>query len=197
MVSYLIKIENFNHANNHKSPGMKKEIVNVVNIKDKIIDIDEKDNCHNLGKWHRCSVIYVYSSEGLIVQKRSKSKTIEASKLDISASGHVRINESYKEGANRELYEELGIRSELTKIGKTRHSQVHHKKCIDSQHYMIYATEYDGNIKIDENELESASMFKIEDIDKLIEGKPELFASGFLATYPIFRKYFEFLNEKV
>ena len=81
----------------------------------------------------------------------------------------VRINESYKEGANRELYEELGIRSELTKIGKTRHSQVHHKKCIDSQHYMIYATEYDGNIKIDENELESVRLFKFEEIEKLIE----------------------------
>jgi|APSaa5957512622_1039677.scaffolds.fasta_scaffold201009_1 isopentenyl-diphosphate Delta-isomerase len=175
--------------------NLNKEFVNVVNIKDKIIDVDEKDNCHKLGLWHRCSVIYVYSNEGLIIQKRAKNKQIEAGKLDHSAAGHVRMNESYSEGAIRELYEELGIRLNLTKIGKTKFSQVISKNCIDNQHYMVYASEYGGNIIIDENELESVRLFKFEEIEKLIEKKPKLFAAGFLATFPVFRKYLDFLKE--
>ena len=61
---------------------------------------------------HRASYILVFNSAGeLFVQKRTKTKDIYPGYRDVTAGGVVQGGESYEQSAERELSEELGVRS--------------------------------------------------------------------------------------
>jgi isopentenyldiphosphate isomerase len=63
---------------------------------------------------HRACYILVFNRMGeLFVQKRTESKDIYPGFYDVAAGGVVLAGESYEESADRELFEELGISTEL------------------------------------------------------------------------------------
>ena len=60
---------------------------------------------------HRSTYILVFNSQGaLYVQKRTMTKDVFPGYYDPAAGGVVLAGESYEESAQRELYEEMGIR---------------------------------------------------------------------------------------
>ncbi|GJQ12780.1 hypothetical protein GpartN1_g4571.t1 [Galdieria partita] len=64
---------------------------------------------------HRASYILVlYSDDKIIVQKRTKHKDYCPGYYEVTAGGVNSFGESKEECAERELFEELGIRSPLT-----------------------------------------------------------------------------------
>ncbi|XOF34813.1 MAG: NUDIX hydrolase YfcD [Candidatus Electrothrix sp. YB6] len=61
---------------------------------------------------HRASYILVFNRAGeLFIQKRTASKDIYPGYWDVAAGGVVQAGETYEESAERELAEELGVRS--------------------------------------------------------------------------------------
>lgn len=85
----------------------------IVNESDEVIGTMPKSEAHKNGTLHRISVVYVENDKGeILVQSRVDGY------LDHSAAGHLDPEESYKEAAQRELFEELGIKDvELKYIG--------------------------------------------------------------------------------
>lgn len=85
----------------------------IVNESDEVIGTMPKSEAHKNGTLHRISVVYVENDKGeILVQSRVDGY------LDHSAAGHLDPGESYKEAAQRELFEELGIKDvELKYIG--------------------------------------------------------------------------------
>ena len=68
---------------------------------------------------HRIAHILVFDDrERMLLQMRSKTKFFCPNHWVTSAGGHVSSGEDYKQGALRELEEELGIKSELEFISK-------------------------------------------------------------------------------
>ena len=68
---------------------------------------------------HRSVGVVIFNENGdVLLQKRSKSKDIEPGKWTISASGHVTWGQEYLEAAGRELFEELGVKTELSFVKK-------------------------------------------------------------------------------
>jgi len=64
---------------------------------------------------HRASYILVFDRRGrLFIQKRTMNKDVYPGHYDVAAGGVVLAGESYEESAERELFEELGIRAPLT-----------------------------------------------------------------------------------
>ena len=60
---------------------------------------------------HRSTYILVFNAQGaLYVQKRTMTKDVFPGYYDPAAGGVVLAGESYEESAQRELYEEMGIR---------------------------------------------------------------------------------------
>jgi HAD superfamily hydrolase (TIGR01509 family) len=90
---------------------------------DDVIWVDEDDNelgviprekAHREGLLHRIAVIYLTRKDGqILIQERISGR------LDHSSAGHVDPGESYLQAAQRELEEELGIKDDLVKLGKT------------------------------------------------------------------------------
>lgn len=94
------------------------ELVEVVDKNDKSLMVMPLDEVHRQSLMHRSVLILVYDMKNkLYLQKRGKNKSLYPGRLDISASGHVQQGESREDAAVRELYEELGLRTDrLTRI---------------------------------------------------------------------------------
>lgn len=68
---------------------------------------------------HRATYILVVNSKNeLCIQHRSPNKDYCPGMLDLAAGGVVNAGEAYLPSAQRELQEELGIRSPLTELGE-------------------------------------------------------------------------------
>lgn len=91
------------------------EIFVVVDKNDKIIGYRTRYECHhNKQLIHRVTAVAVFNDQGqILLQKRSKNKDVNPGLYTLSVSGHVSKGESYKQAAQRELREELGIQSPL------------------------------------------------------------------------------------
>ena len=91
------------------------EYVVLVDEKDNRIDVMEKSQAHLEGKLHRAVSVFIFNSKAeMLLQQRSKIK-YHSGKLWTNAScSHPRPAESNYDAANRRLYEEMGIKCELT-----------------------------------------------------------------------------------
>jgi isopentenyldiphosphate isomerase len=104
---------------NKNTTDDQKELLTEVDENDNVIGPVARETCHNqtTKPWHRTTSIYIFNVKGEIyLTRKSKTKDTGASKLNISASGHVDFGDSYKETAKRELEEELGLNTELEEI---------------------------------------------------------------------------------
>ncbi len=98
---------------------MHNEYLAVVDEFDNIIDRRPRREIHASGFRHRAVHILVFNDQGqLFLQKRSMKKDLNKGLWDTSAAGHVDDSESYDSCAPRELWEELGITSELNALFK-------------------------------------------------------------------------------
>ena len=95
----------------------KKELLEVVDENNQVIGIADRQEMHKKGFRHRSVHIFIFNPQGnLYLQKRSPSKDQYPEHWDTSAAGHTDPGESPLEAAQRELWEELGLKVELTKV---------------------------------------------------------------------------------
>jgi 8-oxo-dGTP pyrophosphatase MutT (NUDIX family) len=103
---------------------------------------------------HRATYILVFNSSGeLYVQKRTQTKDVFPGYYDVAAGGVVLAGESYEEGAVRELAEELGIRG-IRLWGRA------------------FSCVYDGNLVLQQEEIESGTFMKVDEVLRLAETEP-------------------------
>lgn len=90
------------------------EIFDVYNRNGEYLGKKEKSMCHskNPGFYHKPVWIWIINSKNeILVQKRAKCKKNFPNLWDMPCAGHVVAGESSVEGAIRETYEELGIKT--------------------------------------------------------------------------------------
>ena len=81
--------------------------------------VDESDNpldplprrlVHGYGVWHRVAHIWILDGNGnVLCQQRSLKKELNPGRWEPFFGGHLRPQESYEQGARRELEEEIGL----------------------------------------------------------------------------------------
>ncbi len=94
--------------------------IDFVDKDDYVIGSGAIEEAWQSGAIHRIVVIFVRrpSDSALLLQKRSFNMEVAAGRWDFSAAGHVDSGEIYQEAANRELYEEIGVRARPNLLGK-------------------------------------------------------------------------------
>ncbi|MBN1618425.1 NUDIX domain-containing protein [Candidatus Dojkabacteria bacterium] len=83
---------------------------------DEIIGPISRKDCHNetIRPWHRTTLIFLFSPDGnLYFSQRSMNKDTAPGKWTASTGGHVNFGQEYKEAAEIEVREELGLKSQL------------------------------------------------------------------------------------
>lgn len=163
-----VEILGFNMGEVSKLSGRKieriyhgKEIVPVVDDKDKVVGWAERDKVREKRLAHRGVMVIVFNSSGQVyVHKRSQHKKIHSSRWDCFAGGAVALHESYDEAAKRECYEELNISGELKDLFSDW--------CEQTQCFVkVYSVVYDGKIKFNDGEAVEGKFVEIGEIEKL------------------------------
>lgn len=158
------------------------EYFDVINEKGNTIGRASREECHKKGLLHKASAMLIFNSKGeILIQKRSMKKDLNKGFLSVSCAGHVESGESFEETADRELNEELGVKTKLRKLFDLRIND-----CTgghDNEIMRVFAGRHDGPFKINREELDFAKFFSLEQINQLM--KKEKFTP---ATRAIFKK---------
>jgi isopentenyl-diphosphate delta-isomerase len=134
-----------------------------------------KVECHNDGTWHRASHIWIYNSKGeLLLQKRAKQKMLFPGLWDVSAAGHVSAGQSYDEAAIRELFEELGVKTDISSLKKVelRRLDIKSGSIYNREFVQVYLLKLDKKVKeltLQKEEIERAKFMPLDKFESGIK----------------------------
>lgn len=158
---------------------MADELIDIINDDLSFVKTCLKSKAHKYGWLHASVHIWFYTNNGqVLVQKRSKTKTVFPNLWDVSVAGHIGSGEKSVTAAIREINEEIGLivsEKDLKYIGVFRESHQHQDEFIDNEIHHIYINE----LKVDINSLiiqqEELSAIKLLDIElfKNVLKKPD------------------------
>lgn len=163
------------------------ETLDVVDEKDEVIGTASREECHEKKLRHRAVQVFIMNEEGdLFIQKRSKKKDSFPGLSEGGVTGHVLTGETYAHAAVRELKEELGIEAKEQDLRE----MFDFKMLFENEHELVKAflLEYDGQIKIDHDEVVSGKFYSIDEIRQKIKENEKEFSPAFLIG---FDKYME------
>lgn len=149
------------------------ELLDVVDQQDQVVAVRRRGDIHALGLMHRAIHILLFNHSGeVFLQKRSMSKDENPGLWDSSAAGHVDSGESYEECAERELFEELGIKATqaLEFLFKLSPS-----KATGNEHSVIYRYRFDGALNLQAEEIDDGIWIDAQQLDERVSrGDPAL-----------------------
>ncbi len=152
-------------------------LIQIVDENDKPIGSAEKKDAWANGKIHRVARIMLYDPKGrLLLQRRVKTADIWPNCWTYSASGHVDAGEDYKQAAERELAEELGLTNvDLEKVahGYTEPVWGKYKLKRFTQDFRGFIDETPENF--DPGEVSGVRWFSQDELLKRIKDHPEEF----------------------
>lgn len=157
---------------------MSNELFDIVDENDRVIGQETRTVAHQRGLWHRGVHVLLFDRGGrLLVQQRSASRSQSPLKLDCSVSEHVKAGEDYFDAANRGLSEELGVEGiEIQPLVKFKMNYGPN----DNEISVIYKGVVDPNqIRFDPEEIERVDTYTIEELQSLLEQKPDKFSYWF------------------
>jgi 16S rRNA (adenine1518-N6/adenine1519-N6)-dimethyltransferase len=155
------------------------ELLETVDHNDQPLQAKNRATIHRENLLHRAVHIFILNRRGeLLLQKRSCHKDNFPRRWDSSAAGHVNAGESYRNCAERELKEELGVSAALVAMDRIPASEATGHEFIQ-----IFAAIHDGPVSWNRYEIETGGFFELGMIDAWIGRRPEDFASGFVECY--------------
>lgn len=149
------------------------ESVDIVDNSGKVIGKTTRDKAHTKGLLHPTVNILLFNSVGkVLLQKRSKTKLMFPLHWDISVCEHVFSKESSSKAAARGLFEELSIKMKIKLLRnnhiKISHYQIKNQVFREYELVKLYGGEFDGEIKIDEEEVVNTLFVTIPKLKELI-----------------------------
>lgn len=156
----------------------------VVDERDRLVGDAPRGEVHGNNLRHRAIHILIFNSLGeLFLQKRSRWKDRHPLLWDSSAAGHVEAGEDYDETAARELEEEIGVTTELTRVAKLPASERTGQEFI-----WLYRGQHDGPFKLARREIEHGEFFPIDVVAGWLQERPADFAPGFVECWQAFNQ---------
>ena len=134
------------------------------------------------GDYHLVVCICVFNSEGkLLIQQRQPFKIGWPNMWDISAAGSALAGENSGQAAERELYEELGIRHNFE--GVRPHMTVNFNRGFDDI-YLVVKDVYLADLRLQPEEVQNARWATEEEVLQMIEeGTFIPYHAGLIQTY--------------
>ena len=164
-----------------------REKVDLVDEQDAVIGAASLSDCLERGLLHRSVAVLVSRSSGSIVlQKRSKKDLWNPGLWTISCTGHVKMGESYRQAAARELSEELGLTSPVRLLFKFMLPPIRDKLLTEREWSAFFTSQTDADVTADPRELEGVKEVRISQLKRLI-GSGEFTEDAVI----LLRKYLE------
>ena len=171
---------------------MKEENVILVNTNDEQIGLMPKMEAHEKAVLHRAFSVFVLNEKNeIMLQQRASHKYHSPLLWTNTCCSHQRDGETNLQAGNRRLQEEMGFETELKELfhfiykapfdnGLTEH---------ELDHVMIGY--YNGEPKINPEEVENWKWMGIEEVQKDMQSHPEVYTVWFKIIFDEFYHYLE------
>jgi len=146
-------------------------------------EVHEKRFCHKLAH------VFIFNKKGEIyLQKKSKNMDENPGLWSSSASGHVRVGESFLLTAQREPKEELSLKVRLEEVLRLKPSEEPGMRCI-----VLFKGKTSKTPVPNPVEIEEGRFFSPEEVDRLLKENPEQFTPAFRVLW---RRFWELERAK-
>lgn len=164
---------------------MPEEYVYLVDENNKVMGKVTRSEMRKKNLPHRGTNAFIFNSKGeILLTQRTKTKDLFPELFEIGQGGCLAYGEEYGENAIRELEEEVGIKNaELEYL-----FDIYYKDENQNTFWKVYKCIYDGEIKMQKEEVADYFFISVEKLKKMIEETPEKFTPDGLAA---FKKYME------
>ncbi len=145
------------------------ELVMIVDKQNKPIDAVPRYKMRKEKLIHRATYILLFNSKGeIFVHKRTASKDIYPSHYDIAAGGIVLAGEAWQEAAERELFEELGVKN-IPLEYKFEFYLADEKNRVWGR---VYTCKWDGPLVLQKEEVEKGLFLPVDKVFEMAKNKP-------------------------
>lgn len=169
---------------------MKKYVLEV-DLFDNPIGKVEKQAAHTSPVLHRAFSVFLYHDNKLLIQQRAKHKYHSGGLWANTCCSHPQSNDIVSEAKER-LFEEVGIlQGDLKEIFCFTYFHQFDEHLYEYEYDHVLVGEFDGNYKINPDEVEELEWIDIKNLTIDLIKKPQIFAPWFLLAAP---KVIEYLN---
>lgn len=171
--NFIFRIINLNFVR------MEEQVV-LVSEQDEVLGVMEKMQAHENGILHRAFSVFLFNERGeMLLQKRAAGKYHSPNQWTNAVCSHPRIDETYLEGAQRRMIEELGIKAELEGkfhfIYKAEVGQNLWEHELDH----VFTGSFDGEVDLNKEEVAEIRYISMENLDAEMVKNPENFTEWF------------------
>ena len=158
---------------------MEEQVV-VVSENDEILGLMEKMNAHENGILHRAFSVFLFNDKGeMLLQKRASGKYHSPNQWTNAVCSHPKIEETYLEGAQRRLNEELGITANLTEKFSFIYKADVGQNLWEHELDHVFTGNYEGNFALNEQEVSEVRYISMQQLDEEMNANPEKFTEWF------------------
>lgn len=141
---------------------------------------EEKLAAHRTGALHRAFSVMIWDGGGrMLLQRRAAGKYHSGGLWTNACCGHPRPGEGTAAAASRRLYEELGVRADLTPLGALRYRAELDNGLIEHELVHIFRGRYEGRITPDPLEVAECAWIAPADIGRDAAAEPARYTAWF------------------
>ena len=156
----------------------KSEEVILVDARNRRIGSGEKLQVHQEGLRHRAFSIFLIDPHGAVVlQKRHPGKYHSGGLWANTCCGHPRPGEATIAGASRRLFEEVGVRAELTFAFRSRYAVRFANGLVEHELDHVFAGRFDGAPALDPDEADGAEWVDPDALAADVRARPDRYTA--------------------
>ena len=158
-------------------------------MEENVILVDEQDNqlglmpkmeAHEKAVLHRAFSVFIFNNEGeLMLQQRAAHKYHSPLLWTNTCCSHQREGETNIEAGKRRLQEEMGFTTELKEVFSFIYKAPFENGLTEHELDHVMVGDFDGEPKINKDEVESYKWMLLEDVKNDIENNPEIYTEWF------------------
>ena len=115
----------------------------------------------------------------MLLQKRASGKYHSPNQWTNAVCSHPKIDETYLEGAQRRLNEELGITADLTEKFSFIYKADVGQNLWEHELDHVFTGNYEGNFALNEEEVSEIRYISMQQLDEEMNANPEKFTEWF------------------
>ena len=164
---------------------MNRQEVILVSAQDEEMGVMEKMEAHQKGLLHRAFSVFIFDRSGrMLLQQRAAQKYHGGLLWTNACCSHPYPGEKVEVAAERRLQEELGFTIALRKAFSFTYKAEVENNLIEHEFDHVFVGEYEGSIKLNEEEVAAVAYHGMEEIKKLLEDRPAFFTTWFRIAFP-------------